>query len=33
MMASNISNLQHETNMSIISNMGGGWRYEYRPVP
>ncbi len=28
---SNIMRMQHETNMSIISNIGGGgWRYEYR---
>lgn len=27
---SNILRMQHETSMSIIYNMGGGWRYEYR---
>jgi len=25
-----MSRMSHETNMAIISNIGGGWTYEYR---
>ena len=29
-MMSNMLQMQHETSMAIIHNMGSGWHYEYR---